>query len=554
MFGFFLEPPQRHKKAKSPKTWPPRCLCALLALALTLALAGCSSLPGGTALKNGEIGKTGETGEAGAPPLEIKISFWNVIDYMNGDALQTYIEDKFNIKFVPVNMNYDDYAQQLQQLAASDTLPDIFANDLQGTSTYDSWVEQGKIRSVPRDLSAYPNLQRYLALAYNQQFKRENGSFYMIPRLTYDTEEAWALDRCIMVRKDWMEALGLSAPQSWAEFTEMLEQFVHGDPDGNGLADTEGLVSSHLNTFEALYLSTFPELSNTERGWMYEDGQWMPVYASKKTGAALQRVQDLYRAGLIVPNFAYMSTNEALDAFATGKAGAIAAQYYGLASYMIDLGMKDEAASYIEILPTWPADDGNTYRFTTSLHWSESYFGAGVSDEKMQRICQLYDWLLSDEYKNIQQYGLEGVDWDMVDGTPVLRDANALSPNLEYSSFVIFERLVRWNQQDQYTETPANKRRYGEAMLQDANEMLGWFATHAQRVNYNFDVIFMSVPSKNSLVYNREVQDDMVQVIMGDADAETAWQGKLAALRQNTTLTQAIADVTAEAAARGITP
>ena len=522
-----------------------RVLCTVLAGALLAAVPGCAD----------------QTAEMAAPqealqeaPMEISLAFWNVADYLNGDALQCYVEDKFHIEFVPVNINYDDYAQQLQQLAASDNLPDIFANDLQGTSTYGDWVEQGKIRSIPQDLSAYPNLQAYLAQDYNQQFVRADGKFYMIPRLTYSSEDMWALDRCIMVRRDWMEHLGLSVPQSWDDFTQILSAFVNDDPDGNGVADTQGLLTSHLNTLEALYLNSFPELSNTERGWMYEDGQWMPVYASARTGPALAQVQALYRQGLLAPNFAYTSTNEAIDAFANGRVGAITAQYYGVVNYMIDLGMRDEVADVIQILPTWPVEDGSTYRFTTSLHWSESYFGANVDSAKLQRICELYNWLLSDEFALICEYGLEGTDWDRVNGAPTLRDEGALAPNLAYPSLNVLDRLVKWNQETQYTTTPVNVRRYGKSTIENAAAMLDWFKSKTKRVDYNFDIIFMSVPSKNSLVYNREVQDEMVKVIMGAEDATTAWPKVLERLEESTTLADAIRDVTAQAQAEGITP
>lgn len=203
---------------------------------------------------------------AAAEPMRISVAFWNVTDELVGDRLQRYVEDKFNIVFDAVNMTYDNYTERLQQFASSDELPDIFANDILGTSAYESWITQGKIRSIPKDMSAYPLLEAYLDQPYNERFKRSNGAYYMIPRLTYSDESLWALDRCIMARKDWMDALNLSAPATWAEFRELLRAFVRDDPDGNGLDDTGGLIATHINTLEAVYLTLFPELSNTERG------------------------------------------------------------------------------------------------------------------------------------------------------------------------------------------------------------------------------------------------------------------------------------------------
>lgn len=204
-------------------------------------------------------------------PMEIRIEFWNIQDYLKGDPLQTYVEEKFNVKFIPANITYDNYNSVLQELAVSDNLPDIFTHDIMGTSAYENWIQEGKIRSVPKDLSAYPNLETYLDQPYTQRFRHSDGFFYAIPRMTYPNEELWALDRCVLLRKDWMQNLGLSEPQSWEEFVDLLYAFVYEDPDGNGIDDTQGLATVNLYTLEVLYLSIFPELSNTERGWIYED-------------------------------------------------------------------------------------------------------------------------------------------------------------------------------------------------------------------------------------------------------------------------------------------
>ncbi|MEG2314629.1 MAG: extracellular solute-binding protein [Clostridia bacterium] len=514
------------------------CLCWLLACCLLLASCAAPA----NSSRDVEL----------AQPVHISIAFWNVGDELVGDPLQRYVEEKFNIVFDHVNVTYDNYTERLQQLSASDELPDILANDILGTSAYESWITQGKIRAIPKELTEYPLLEAYLDQPYNERFKRDNGSYYMIPRLTYSEESLWALDRCIMVRKDWLEKLDLSLPHSWGEFEALLRGFVQGDPDGNGKADTGGLVATHLNTLEAIYLPLFAELSNTERGWMYEDGQWMPSYCSKRTAPALEKVRQLYQEGLLAKEFVYLSTAEAIKAFANGKYGAICGQYYKVVNYMSDNGRQDEIADVVAILPTWPADDGNTYRFTTSLHWSESYFGANVSNEKMKLILSLYNWLLSDEFARIYEYGLEGVDWTWQAGkaTPL----GSVSPLRKYPSLALLAQLVEWRQDEGYVTNDYNILTYGAAQLRYAQEMLAWFREHAQRVNYNFDIVFMSLPSKNSLVYNSVVQDEMVKVIVGQESALTAWPAALQRLRETTTLSQAITDVTREAEREGIKP
>ena len=206
----------------------------------------------------------------------------------------------------------------------------------------------------------------------------------------------------------------------------------------------------------------------------------------------------------------------------------------------------------MEILPSFAASDGQRYRFTTSLHWSESYFGANVYDEKMRVILSLYDWLLSDEFLTVYRHGLQGVDWEEKEG--VIAEIRHISPSREYASLPIFAHLVEWHQDEQYEDTEFNALSYGERTLAYARERLAWFRENTVRVNYNYEIVFMSTPAKNSLVYNSVAQQEMAKVIMGTESALTAWPKALNQLMESTTLSAAIGEVTREANALGIRP
>ena len=45
-----------------------------------------------------------------------------------------------------------------------------------------------------------------------------------------------------MVRKDWLDKLGLEEPSTMDEVADMLRAFINDDPDGDGEADTIGLA------------------------------------------------------------------------------------------------------------------------------------------------------------------------------------------------------------------------------------------------------------------------------------------------------------------------
>lgn len=508
-------------------------LCGTLAL-----FAGCTAAP------------VSSTPQPEASPMEITVGFWNAQELLQQDAVQRYIESRFNVTFVPVNMNYENYTTVLQQLASSDQLPDIFASDIIGTSAYESWITQGRIRQIPQDLTDYPHLQEYLSGEYMQQSLYNGSQRYAIPRLTYHDEDMWALDRCLIVRRDWMEALHLDPPESWEDFEEILHAFVFGDPDGNAMDDTCGLTAVNLSLLETLYLNWFPELCYTERGWMYENEQWIPVYASENTGEALALMQRLYRKGLLDEQLAYANQAVAVNKFLDGKAGAICIQYSALVQAFAERGRLEDAARQIQVLLPWPAQDGNRYRFTTSLHWSESYFGSSVDNAKMARILEIYDWLLSDEFDQLFQYGLN----DTGDGIRTADNAPAVSPMLQYPSLYLFNCLVEWDQEQQYQLTPSSIQLYGEDNIRYAQELLTWYSQNTERVYYNDTIKNMSTPAKNNLLNNYAIQDEMLKVIVGEENAATAWPQKLEQLNTITPLQQAIREVNEKANELGIVP
>lgn len=455
-------------------------------------------------------------------PLEISIGMWDAQRDLVGDDLQKLVEEKFNIKLVPVPVTYMNWMDEFQKMAATRELPDIISHDIVGTVTYKTWIEQELVQKIPNDLTKYPNLESYMKQDYQSYFRDEQGDIYCIPRITYQKEEMWALDRCVIIRTDWLDKLGLEMPQSFEEFENVLKLFVTEDPDGNGLDDTCGLSIANVNLFETIYLSIFPELANVEKGWIKEDGKWMPVYCSKKTGEALSYAKRLYDLGLLDSEFAYQSSTDGRAKFAEGKSGAVATQWMDMAILWDEFNPNREITQVAKVMRPWPAEDGNRYRFTSSLHWSESYINRDISNEKLEKILQLYDYLLSDEFGELlEEYPLN-----------------------ENPSADLLSVMVEWNQELEYENRGKYKGRFSQETLRYANDELAWFVNNTKRLDYNWNIIFMDTEHKNKLPSYGAVQDEMVKVMVGNEDAEDAWEKALSQLKEQTPLDQTIEEVT----------
>ena len=95
------------------------------------------------------------------------------------------------------------------------------------------YVQNGSLRSIPEDLHNYPAIE---ALLEQYDYLRyEGGNHYVLPRISFVEDILGSSDAAMLVRKDWMETLGISAPASLDEFIQMICAFANNDPDGNGI-------------------------------------------------------------------------------------------------------------------------------------------------------------------------------------------------------------------------------------------------------------------------------------------------------------------------------
>ncbi|WP_113676062.1 extracellular solute-binding protein [Vallitalea guaymasensis] len=491
--------------------------------------------------------------------LEISISFWGIENsFRKGvdDALLKEVEEKFNVTFKVIPTAWSDWSEKYITYAASGELPDVFAHDIIGNSIYHNWIKEGLIRSIPEDLSKYPNVQKIFNQADAKKTKYVDGNYYMIPRQTYKSVNRWALDRVIMVRKDWMENLGISDPQNFEEFKAMLKAFVEDDPDNNGKDDTIGLVINNMNFAALLFLGSYPELSNIPRCWVKEDSKWMPAYANRKAIDAIGQLKELYQEGLLYKNFAIANTEDAKNKFAEGKAGVF---FYGNSyNYIPDMWDRynpdQNFLDSVKYLHMWPAPDGNIYKYTEATWWSESYFSSKCSDEKMERILAIYDWTLSEEGSLTCRLGIKGKDWDVKNGEIVItrpKDENGNFINMfeYYPSFEVLSNMAAWQQDIMYEKNALNNSICGEDIVDMSIREMAWHDNNAKIVNYNYDIVFMSTPAKDRLS-RVNINDEIVKIILSEKSVEEAYNDMIDRLNENG-LQEAINEVTAKAAQLG---
>ncbi|WP_314586002.1 extracellular solute-binding protein [Paenibacillus terrigena] len=484
--------------------------------------------------------------------LTISISFWDIgRDFEKKDAVLQKLEHDFNITFKPIQVSQTDYEEKFKVWAASDHFPDLFAHSLviNSPGIYADWIKQDLIRPLPSDLSKYPNVYKVAQIPDTLALRREK-KLYMLPRIAYPTNDLWMMERVVFVRKDWMDQLHRIDPRNFEEFSSLLESFTKDDPDGNGLQDTVGLTAASINYLSWVFSPTFPQFAANQ--WVQEDSQWIPYYASQKMEQVASQFRQLYESGGLDPNFFLMKEDDALNKFTQGKAGAFA--YKGTPESMSKVvalwnkyNPNQDFYDAVKILHLWPSEDGNRYFYVAPTYWTESYFSAKVSDEKMDRILQLYDYLLSPEGKKLMQYGIKGKDYVESSDQIVItrpREASGQPVSIQklYPSTNTLHSLASWGLERTYRLDEMNKINYGERNILACLEEMRWLLNNARATPFKYSIISLSTPHKDNISAAINPLEDLTEVALSKDDPIKLWRENVKTYNQMG-LQQAIKEV-----------
>jgi putative aldouronate transport system substrate-binding protein len=487
--------------------------------------------------------------------MDISVAIWGIqegFDNSNAenDTIFNDLEERFNVTINPVGVTWNDYQEKNKVWAASGSLPDIFADNLvtDNNALYKTWASQGIIKEIPQDLSAYPNLEAVMS-ATTVQALAIDGKQYMIPRggnMTSASAGAGmaGMSRAVMYRKDWAEEAGYTkTPTSFDEMVEMIKAMMANHPEASGI------VANNSDYLATLSLDIMPEYANTS-SWVYENDQWIPCYASERVIPYLERMQKLYADGILDPDFITQKDGDAIAKFMSGYACVSLGGEFNAVTFMEanqDVENLEDALGFI--LP-FASEDGNTYVFTSTPYWSETYINADVDDEKLDRILMILDYMYSEEYVSLVMNGIEGVDWEEQDGEKVslLSEDESLSDKYPITSSLGY--LASWSYGDgvisSNPSTAAYTRLHSEVKYYELENM--------SAAPINFSVMLMNNEEKTTISnLSSDFIDKANNIIISGNDARTEWE-KVIEEFNGKGLQEAITSVTAQASEEGILP
>ncbi|UVI31263.1 extracellular solute-binding protein [Paenibacillus spongiae] len=210
-----------------------------------------------------------------------------------------------------------------------------------------------------------------------------------------------------IVRKDWLDKLGLQEPKTLDEFYNVLKAFKEQDPDGNGKDDTYGLSTSGLYDIQG-----FMSAAGLKYKYVIDsDGKRTIPYATEQAVPMYDWFAKLYKEGILDPNFATNDTKKMRDLFLTNRVGMVT-YWDAWVGQFNNLGQKDNPKFEAKGIAGALGPDGKII-----LRRGEpSVWGIPVNAEHPELAMKFLEFWHSEQGNLLGTIGIEGHDYTVANG------------------------------------------------------------------------------------------------------------------------------------------
>lgn len=336
------------------------------------------------------------------------------------NALTRYIQKTFgdpnNIKmeFVPVPRGQE--VDKLNVLMASSDAPDIVFT--YNESVARKYMAQGGLTDLTSLVNQYgPNLKTYLGdktLAYG---KWEDKQLAIPAKRVFTGLTTWEM------RKDWLDKLGVSAPQTTQQTHDVLKAFKDKQLGGQGTIPLG--LALHPDEYIPLVLGLIknPTEEQYYTGMQRLSLQEYPILMDGHK-EALKTINQWYSEGLISPDFGLdKDENARKQGVATGKIGLYSEQ----SGQSFENGADGQAGTLAKnvpggtLIPVDPISNDQGKHVKELNPATGMYLMVPKTSKVAAQAVQYLNWLA--QINNLLYYilgGPEGTAYQMQNGIPVL--------------------------------------------------------------------------------------------------------------------------------------
>jgi len=417
-----------------------KTMSALLTVLLTgSALAACTSNGGGA--NESETAPSSEPPAAapttGTYPIQTDrtLTYWGALPNSLTGVKSEHAEVPFYQEWQKRTGVKVDFtappANQVEEsfnvMLASGELPDLIEyNFMNFPGGPEKAIQDGYILKLNDLIDNYaPNLKKYLEEhpEVDKMVKTDSGSYFAFPFIRGD--ESLLTFQGPVIRKDWLDELGLPIPETIDEWTTVLTAFR----EQKGAAAPLSFVAKP-RVFNELGNGAFVGAFGVTRDFYLEDGTIKFGPAEPGYKEFLAQFREWYAAGLLDKDIATVDS-KLMDAnIASGATGATWGNAGGGIGKWLPL-LKDQNPDASVVAAPYPVlEKGTTPKFGQRDYAFSPGGMVAISgtSQNVELAVRMLDYGYSEEGNMFFNFGTEGVSYTMENGYPKFTDLLMKNP------------------------------------------------------------------------------------------------------------------------------
>ncbi|NOU65469.1 extracellular solute-binding protein [Paenibacillus sp. LMG 31461] len=412
---------RRSSRMSFRKKTAPIKLASVVALSM-IVVTGCGS---STNVESSSEAPKGTT----APAAPLKLSYWvgmptdgaRVMKNYNDSLFYQELEKKTSVKVDFQHPAIGSEKEQFNLLIASGNLPDVIEYNFMNYPGGPEKAISDKVAIPLNDLIAKnaPNLKKYLD--EHPELKRDvttdSGTIYAFPAIGVGNSN---VSSGLMLRKDWLNELGLKTPETMEEWTTVLRAFK----------EKKGAKSPLTLTRDDFKIDRLNGAFNIGATYYIDNGKikYGPYETAFKD--YLMQLNAWYKEGLLDKDFATQDAKAKDGKITNSSSGAFAANIgSGMGKYLN--AIPESAKTFDLVAAQHPVmKKGEQPKIFTAAY---EYRGDGSAvitpnNKNAASTAKWLDYLYSDEGNTLKSFGVEGTTFNKVNGFPKYTDLITNNP------------------------------------------------------------------------------------------------------------------------------
>ncbi len=222
----------------------------------------------------------------------------------------------------------------------------------------------------------------------------------------------------VLIRKDWLDRLGLEIPVTLDDYMKVMKAFTFGDPDGNGKNDTYGFgayleIKKNTEGFGSKFDPIFGAFGAEGTFDFNRETAGLNIYKDSYFDA-LSFVRQMVSEKVMDPNWLVYKKDDFRNAWKAGRFGIMREQNaaFALENNYAPFDERFPDGEWIVIdPPEGPEGLKSVGIYTDQGHRIYAISKGAREKGKIEAIARLLEWMSSDEGYYLLGFGEEGVNY-----------------------------------------------------------------------------------------------------------------------------------------------